>query len=166
VLYSSQSNWIDILISLKNDNSEKRRFIITYESDTDHFIACAEAFGSLSILDAQSTDLPFALATRSYSDGVYATDQQMASLNTRREIFAKAILASLASVVSLAPALAATTTSYTTNATTGGTTGQQTPYITSGVTTLGVDNYTKNDTRADQVDDSRNDPTQDTRSDP
>ena len=80
---------------------------------------------------------------------MYASEQEMAPLNTRRDLFLKAIVAALVPVLGVvSPAMAETT------------------YGTSGATTQGGDNDTRNDTKADTVTDSKTDPTQDTRQDP
>ncbi|WP_400766951.1 hypothetical protein [Methylosinus sporium] len=165
VLYSSQNNWIDILIQLVNDSNITKNIIITYESDTNKFIAATEIYENPKTLDGNASGMPFALATRSYADTVKATDEQMRELSSRRHLFMKGIVAALMPVMGIvSPAMAATTTFSSTSGTQS-TKSQQTSEGTSGVTTPG-DNDTRSDTKIDTVTDTTPDTTQDSREDP
>ena len=165
VLYSSQNNWIDVLVSLYHPQDDDKNVVITYESDTDKFVSCALFNEKPRTFDGNPSDLPFALATRSYSDTVFATEDQMASLDTRRQVFMKALVLALAPFMgAVSPAMAATTP-YTTTSNTASNTAQGTPYATSAVTTPN-DNDTREDTRGDTVTDNKQDSMQDTRDDP
>jgi hypothetical protein len=164
VLYSSQLNWIDIMVSLIHASKEKKNIIITYESDTNKFIASTEIYHTPRTLDGNTAKLPFALATRSFSDTVRATNDQMQELNSRRQLFMKGIVAALLPVMGVISPAMASTTPYTTTSDTKTPKSQQTSTGTSGVTTPG-DNDTKPDTKIDHVTDTTRDSHQDTRDD-
>ncbi len=166
VLYSSQNNWIDVLVSLHHCQDEDKNIVITYESDTDRFVSCAFFNEKPKTFDENMSDLPFALATRSYSDTVFATEDQMSALDSRRQIFMKALVLALAPFMGVVSPAMAASTPYTTTSNTPTNTAQTTPYGTTGPTTQGGDNDTREDTRGDTVTDNQQDSTQDTRDDP
>lgn len=167
ILFSSQSNWIDVLIALKHPSSgEKKKFVVIYESDTDAFVGVSEIFYEPRCLELTAGALPFALATRSFADSVMASEEEMKPLTSRREVFMQGIVAALVPILGfVAPATAAVTSSQTCPSTNSNT-SKQTTYGTSGATTRGGDQDTKEDTRTDNVTDSKTDCVTDTKQDP
>src|SRR5262249_23605821 len=60
ILFSSQSNWIDVLIVLKNSISEEQKnLVVIYESDTDAFVGFSEIFYEPRCLQLTEDALPF-----------------------------------------------------------------------------------------------------------
>ena len=59
VLYSSQSNWIDILVQLAKQQFSARLVVITYESDTNRHIGATEVYEAPRSLNSDIESLPF-----------------------------------------------------------------------------------------------------------
>lgn len=167
VSYSRRDDWIDVLVCLRADERRKK-YVITFDPRTNELISisCIKA-EVLRVDEQESACLPFALEIESHTTDVTAPDTSphFVKLNTRRQMFEKALAAALLPVIGIVSPAAAATTPYTTNSNTGSNKSTTTPKGTSGLTTPN-DNDTRTDNEIDQTTDNTNDPTQDTRNDP
>jgi hypothetical protein len=163
IYFSGKINWIDISIKLSKAGIASQSFVVTYGSLDNELIAVSRT--QRDFARAEGT-LPFALDVESHTMNVVSTEQQMSRLETRRDLFTRALMAALLPVLgSVSPVAAATTTPYTSTPQTCTNKTTQSPKGTSGLTTPN-DQDTRPDTSNDDTQDCNTDSQQDTRNDP
>jgi hypothetical protein len=163
--YSFKVHWVDILITLiRSGSGDEAKFIITYDAPNNILIGITNTNANLESVSSAGGELPFALSVGSHTVDVIASSEQMRRLETRRDVFVKALIASVAPLFgSVSPSMAAPT-AYTTNVQSGDRKTTTTSQGTSALTTPN-DQDTRTDTTTEQSTDYKTDATADTRDD-
>jgi hypothetical protein len=113
VAYSRRDDWIDILLCLLADDVAKK-YVITFDPRTNELVSISCLKTDVVRVDGHESDcLPFALAIESHTTDVTAPEanSHFVKINTRRQMFAKALEVALLPVIGVvSPAAAITTT--------------------------------------------------------